>query len=353
MTRRRSGILKEIDWLVLEFQVCSFLDNKSLLSLATSCKAFYDLVMIQSDVIWSRALLSEAASSRRWAESMEINDLTNAVSSEVADKKADYSGVAELYDRLVNKLFQGAKKITTTEESDLDGELVADTNAHPHTFMYRLFHQYAFDTTGFMPGMNRQIRDKKYNSRELETCNSLIQFSNQNHTMDVLHRFLRGDWETCIARKELLNGHRYYWCVHLTRYCPGEHSNAWTVLIGVDNLKNVPRSNSTSSMHYWLGSQNSAGFGYTVFSSDKYQGSTSYQASEDNKQGDIIGVEYSHINDNAEMTFYLMNGTKKVTYSYENNRKGGDGHFHPAVSAVGGVIVSIFPWDGDVANLHK
>ncbi|KAL9658408.1 hypothetical protein ABK040_015727 [Willaertia magna] len=326
---------------VSEFHILSFLDLSSILSISCLSKN-YNTFINESQIVWEDKLMNYFKKGTNY-DPILINEMKFYLSKlniPILLKnnnilQTNYKNIFYVF----HYLFTFSKK----------GFLQSDT--------VKSF------TSTFYPTMNKTNWDDFFNIQyecinENGKQNSIIGYFNGNHTVMACHKKPRGNWETIIANKECTVGNIYYWTIHLTRYEPKNSGNAWTILIGVDDLLNCNRNNQTKQdLHYRFGAGKSNGFGYGIKPDDYVTSKRgcSYSESNVNNVNDYVGVCFDFRNyKNIKLTFYINNGEGKRENSIDLEVEDENTLiFRPAVSIVGWQGVSILPWDGNVEVLRE
>ncbi|KAL9645143.1 hypothetical protein ABK040_002346 [Willaertia magna] len=321
---------------VAEFHILSYLDLSSILAISCLSRN-YNAFVNESQIIWENKIINY------------FNEGTNYDANLTKEMTFYYS-------KLNIPFLLG------------NNEILQRNNFNYKDLFYLVHYLFAFSKKGysqsetiksfastFYPILDSKTWNK-YNNIENDyitengTINSIVGYFNGNHTVMACHKYPGGNWETIVANKECKVGNIYYWTIHLTRYTPQTASNAWAILIGVDDILNYNRTEG--GLHYWLSSQSSNGFGYCIKTDDYIDPSHTcrYAEFDLNVACDYIGVcfDYRNIKD-AKITFYINNGENVREYNMNLEKPI---LFRPAVSIVGSQAVSILPWDGNI-NLLK
>ncbi|KAG2392761.1 hypothetical protein C9374_011486 [Naegleria lovaniensis] len=345
---------------VIQFDICSYLDTRSIVSLSQCHSHLYDEIS-NSDVVWQTLLFQQFKNIEcpLWLKDLHPYTSSDRQHSSMNTlSKSILSSAVKCFEQLATTIYR--KKKVQQDWTDhsvwdnmddwedleinrtiLDYELRGILYAYKNQFIFHCFRLFSFDST-------------------FERATSCLGFTLSNHLLKPCHTQLTHGWETCVCKKELRRGYRYFWCVHLTLYEDDPSAHDWKVLIGVDNMPNGPRS-STSPHSTCFGQQfPSIGFGYNVGSDCEhpcFQRGTRPLNKNANKQGDLIGVEFyfpksgNDLRDRPELTCYIQNG-KQVRHMYGNNRPNIAETYRPVISLISRqYAVSVFPWDGDVEKL--
>ncbi|EFC44072.1 predicted protein [Naegleria gruberi] len=332
------SLINAIPTEVLEDVVCSFLDVKSLFSLLKINRSLRSILLSSSSV---------------WENSLRSMIKHQEDEFKLSEKELNVGRVMrKLFDEFSLQIKEFKEKDTMSgimnylQEEEFR-KVYDDHQENAYFFLICLFKAFSFDRSGFPLSIPSFI-----NSYEHEAHHSCVDFTNNDHCFHSCHKNLNGDWETCIVGKKLIQEFRYFWAIHLTNY-HNEGSNAWGIVIGIDDKENQSRNSTSSAIHYYIGKETSNGVGYCVHSHSKsYRGQCEYsRANNNNREGDVIGVEFYQKGLDVNMKFYTCFGDSIVDYQY-SLAKDVVG-FQPAVSIVSRMVVSILPWDGSVETLKK
>lgn len=303
--KHKKKMIQFIDPNVVQFEILLHLDDRSVVSLLSTCKQMYNILSIDEYFQGKLKIMDH-----------EILNQNNFENSKLPSEQVDR----------VNKLFRLAylnfrKEMFKSPKENFHGIVEID----PSHFYGTLQSQYLL--------LKRYVFSNKYDN------DLLLLTHNARSILSSDHGFWRSHSLNFTTPKEKTV---YYWSVLLTKYVR-KISNSWIILIGFSERDSVPSLSET-----WIRS------GYCVTSNAKVENSsTSYSESLANKEGDLIGIECYFQNGKTYFNVYLYTGE---VHNFEFRSEEKFSGIVPMVSLVHSdsiQVVSVLPWDGKVETLKR
>ncbi|KAG2374585.1 hypothetical protein C9374_010604 [Naegleria lovaniensis] len=322
--------LLDLDFNVLLYEVVvAHLDDASWISFGSSCKLLYNK-LVNNPNIWEEKLKFLDQQFDKTLKEEEYLDHFKGQEQRIADNflHGYYQFRHNMFTRLdsnnclndggndLEPLMRAWKKTMTSE-----GQQKEDTRASTMKIQYLLFKKYMFCNIVSNGGSDNAPN----------VCRHL------NHSVMATYN---GFWRSYFVNNQLKPQQTYCWSILLTQF-DRSSSNSWTILVGVNfnDIQGTPEPLTT-----WLS------FGYCVKSNAIVKQSyTSYDLSNVNQEGHLIGIKCNYRRGHVDFHVYLANGTIHRFESNESTK----GICRPIVSLVNGKhMVTVLPWDGNVSSLQ-
>ncbi|KAF0974087.1 hypothetical protein FDP41_006697 [Naegleria fowleri] len=334
MSSNHHGLL-EIDFNVLLYDiVIAHLDDVSWISFGSTCKLLYNKI-VNNPNIWEEKLkFQDQYIERALKEEKFLNHFDGKEESIVQNFLRGYH--------------QFRYHMFTRLDSNNSNCLLKDEKSASLEPLINVWRKKSKD----LLSQNQQIQEDAKTSimkiqyllfKKYRFCN-IVSYSDEAHTDVCRHlnhsvmSLKTGFWKSYFVNCRLKPKEVYCWSILLTQF-DRLQSNSWSILVGVDfNHREAPEPLNT-----WLS------FGYCIKSNAIVKQSyTSYNVSDLNQEGHLIGFKCIHQKSRVDFYVYLANG---VIHHFES-KEGIEGICRPIVSLVNGQhMVSILPWDGNVSSL--